>query len=303
MTTICTGLSLVGALLAAQSQPVADVPLPPPPAGTKQLPAAAASPGSTDKPLLFVADLAAQGVPVAEAAAVTDALVTALSSRGLFRVVSSKEVAQMLGVERQRQLLGVCEANEGACAGNVAEATGARFVLSGSLSLLGPTYQLSLQMLDTVKGQPVGRASRLSADLGVLRAQVPYAVAEATGVPLPPPPSRVLQVSMIAVGGAAAVGGAFTGLLALSRQTVLNEELCPGATKGAGCAGVNLRPRAYYVEQNQALTTQKFLSVGLMAGGALLAAAGVWLLPAPEGGPRVALVPGPGGVVVAGVWP
>ena len=75
-----------------------------------------------------------------------------------------------------------------------------RFVLSGALSRLESSFQLSLQLLDTVKGQPLGRSVRIAPDLEVLRAQVPYAAAEATGSPLPPPHaplSRALRGELV----------------------------------------------------------------------------------------------------------
>src|SRR5690606_26317788 len=100
-------------------------------------------------------------------------------------------------------------------------------VMTGSLSRLGSTYELSLQMLDTVKGQPLGRSTRLASRVETLRQLMPWAAAEASGAPLPPPASRVLPYSLMAGGGAALVGGGVSGLIALSRQKVLNDELCP----------------------------------------------------------------------------
>src|SRR5207244_1460311 len=127
----------------------------------------------------------------------------------------------------------------------------ARFVLSGQLSRLGTAYQLSLQMVDTQKGQPVSRALRLSDDIEKLRATVPYAAAEATGSPFPPQPSRLPALGAITVGAAAFLAGAVLGMLALSRQTVVNDELCPtGASDFQRCTGTSLNPRDYYLQQD-----------------------------------------------------
>jgi hypothetical protein len=254
-----------------------------------------------EKPRLLVSDLAAQGVTPEEAAAFTDAAVASLSDRGLFQVLSARELVAILGAERQRQILGVCEQNASACGNDLNAAAQVRFVLNGALARVGSAYQLTLQMLDTVKGQPIARASRLSNDLQVLRAQLPYAVAEATGSPLPPPPSRVLQYGLLAAGGAAIVAGGFSGMLAFSRQSVLNDELCPGGAAGDNCAGEGLRPRSYYLEQNQSLREQKNLSAGLVVAGAAAAVAGLLLMPPPEGGPRIALLPQPRGIALVGI--
>lgn len=265
--------------------------------------AAAEPQAAAEKPRLFVATLAAQGVDPTEAAAFTDAIGATLASRGLFRVITTKDLESLLGAERQKQLLGVCEADPSACSQSAADAVTARFVLSGQLSRLGTAYQLSLQMVDTEKGQAVARALKLSDDLKTLRALVPYAAAEATGSPLPPPPSKVLPIALLAAGGAAFVAGSVLGMLALSRQTVVNDELCPtGNLPLARCEGVALRPRDYYLSQDAAIGTQKTIALGLVIGGAVVAALGIVLWPAADQSPRVALLPSFNGAALVGLW-
>ncbi len=293
------GLWGLGALADGGTLP----PMPPPPAGFKPAAAPAAAPAlqPEEKPRLLVSDLVAQGASPEQAAALTDALVQTLGARGLFQVLSSKDVQAMLSTERQRQLLGTCEQEPSACAQDLGGAMGARYVLTGALSRLGSTYELSLQVLDTVKGRPVGRSTRLANAVDTLRLLVPYAAAEASGAPLPPPASRVASYSLLAGGGLAFVGGGFVGLLALSRQSVLNEELCPGG-KGQ-CNAEGLGRLSEYQERNRQLGTQKTLGLGLMAAGVALAGVGLWLMPPPEGGPRVALVPSGNGAALVGVLP
>ena len=97
------------------------------------------------------------------------------------------------------------------------------------------------------------------------------------------------------------------GLIALSRQKVLNDELCPeGPPEGSGdgtCEGRNLRELDYYRSENDRLARDKTLSLVTMAAGAGLIAAGFYLMPPPEGGPRIALVPMGRGFALAGVLP
>ena len=187
------------------------------------------------------------------------------------------------------------------CSQDVAQLLTARFVLSGQLSKLGSAYQLSLQMVDTQKGQPVARSLRLSDEIGTLRTLVPYAAAEATGSPLPPPPSKVAPITLLAAGGAAVIGGAVLGMLALSRQAVVNDELYPGgAVSLMRCTGISLRPHDYYVQQDQSIGLQKTVSLALLLGGAALAVLGIVLWPADTGAPRVALLFSPSGLAVAG---
>ncbi len=260
--------------------------------------------GAEGLPRLAVMDLAPQGATPEQAAAMTDALVQSLASRKLFQVISGRDLETLLGAERQKQLLGVCAANPADCATDLASATVARFVLSGQLSQVGSAFQLSLQMVDTEKNETVGRSARLANDLQTLRSVVPYAAAEATGSPLPPPPSRVVPISLMAVGGGTFIAGGVVGLLALSKQQLLNEELCPSMpSPGERCTGVNLHPRDFYVQRDAELSSQKALSVGLMVGGAAMMAAGALLMPPAE---RAALsawvVPQPNGFALVGAF-
>lgn len=263
--------------------------------------AAPAPAAATDtKPRLVVLELtAAGGVEPQLARALTEAVTGEVAARGFFSVVSSTDVQTLLGLERQRQLTG-CAEDSSSCATELAGALGARFVLSGTLARLGNAYQLTLQTLDATRAQPVGRATRFASGLEALRAQLTYAVAEATGTPLPPPPSRVVPYSLMAGGGLAVVGGGVIGLQALARQAALDRELENGLQQPE-----SMRPRAYYTDESRAIGRQKTLSVVVLGAGAALAGVGLWLNPpavTPPAGPPagVALVPGLGSVSLAG---
>jgi TolB-like protein len=297
VTGVLCGLLWISSAEAQQPP----LPMPPPPPGTSARPAAQAKPDA--RPRLLVTDLTAQGVSAQEAAAMTDAVVQSLTERNLFEVLSRRDVETLLTAERQRQLLGTCDSSPEACAQDVGGALGARYVLSGSLSKLGPTYELAIQVLDTVKGRPVGRSTRLARELSTLRELVPYSVAEASGSPLPPPASRVLPYSLIGGGSAALLGGGVYGLIALSRQKVLNDELCPEDPVDGTCQGRNLRELDFYRQENDRLARDKTLALVSMAAGAGLLAAGFYLMPPPEGGPRIALVPMGRGLALVGVLP
>ena len=256
-------------------------------------------------PRLAVSDLTAQGVSPEQAAAMTDAVIASLSNRKLFQVISSRDVQALVSAERRRQLLGICETDPSACALDLGAASDARFVLSGQLARIGSAFQISLQMVDTQKGQPVARSTRLAADLETLRSLVPYAAAEATGSPLPPPPSRILSVLVITAGGGALFSGGVVGLLELAKQQQLNDELCPsGAVAGDRCTGVNLHPRDFYIQKERELKVQQGLALGLMIGGAAIAGVGIWLMPPAERAKVSALlVPQPSGFAVVGAFP
>ena len=87
---------------------------------------------AADKPKLAVLDFQAQGVPAETAQALTTAASQHLASRGFFEVVTSADIQTLLGVERQKQLIG-CSDSASSCTAELAGAMGSRFVLSGSV--------------------------------------------------------------------------------------------------------------------------------------------------------------------------
>lgn len=292
---VLPGLLLAVALAADAPAPPAD---PAPPVDT-------AAPAQPEKPRLFVVDLVPQGVTADEALALRDAVVAALNAQKLFDVVSSRDVQTLLGVERQRQLMGAC-ADEAQCASEAGALLQARFVLSGQLSKVGDAVQLQLQGLDTEKSRPLGRSTRIARTLDGLRALVPWMAAEAVGAPLPPPPSKVPAVMLLAVGGATFVTGGILGLQALATQTAVNDQLCPGgAQPGMRCEGANLSPREVYVRQSADLQARQGVALGMLIGGAALTALGVVLFPSDVTATRFAarVVPTGTGVAVVGVLP
>lgn len=258
------------------------------------------------KPRLVVNDFAALQVTTEEANAMTDAVVTYLSSRGLFEVLGPRDVQTIIGAERQRQLLGACGDDGMGCTADLSKLVAARFILSGQLARMGTAYQLTLQLIDSEKSQPIGRSAKLAGSLEAIRETIPYAASEATGSPLPPPPSRVVPITLIGAGGATLLGGGVVGLLALAREGQLNDELCPGGPQLSGrCEGVNLRPREFYVEAEKSLTMQKLLSVGLMTAGAVMLALGIVLMPPDDARTRISarvLFTGNGFALAGGFW-
>jgi hypothetical protein len=258
------------------------------------------APGS--KPKLVVLEMSgAGGVPQDVAAALTETVTAEVAGRGFFEVMGAQEVRTLLGVERERQLLGKGCGDDGGCLTELGGAIGARFVVSGTVTKLGEAYQLNLQALDTQKGKPLGRTTRLAKDLETLRAQIPYAVAEACATPLPPPPSRVLPYSLAAGGAVVLAAGAISGFDGLSRERVANSEFA------AGIANPSVyKTWSFYQAESSSIALEKTLSlVGLFAGAGIIAA-GVYLNP-PEvvsgAGVHLSMLPTAGGIAVVGTLP
>lgn len=226
-----------------------------------------------------------------------DAVAAEAGRRGYFDVISSREVQSLLGLERQKQLLG-CATDATSCFAELSGALGARFLLTGTLAPLGASWQLSLQMQDTTKSSTVGRSTRIAKNIEALRGLLPWAIAEATGTPPPPAPSKVGPLVMIVGGGLVAAAGGIFGLQALGTEVSLRREL----DRGVDVPG-RLDTLASYQAQERPLTIQKALGlVGLIVGGTVLAG-GILLWPPDVARAQLSLVPTGTGAAVVGIFP
>ncbi|MBL8918464.1 MAG: hypothetical protein JNJ54_06355 [Myxococcaceae bacterium] len=89
-----------------------------------------------------------------DGAAFSEMLVNSIDGTGMFRVISSKEIVTLIGLERQRQLLGCSE--DSSCMAEIANALGSELVAQGSVGKVGATYLVSVRLID-------GRTSRTAA--------------------------------------------------------------------------------------------------------------------------------------------
>lgn len=253
--------------------------------------------GATEKPRLAVLDLQPNGAPPEVAAALTEAITQEATRRGFFEVMSSSDIRTLIGVERQKELLGCSDAAT-SCTAELAGALGARFVLSGSLSKLGDALQLTLQTLDTSKAQPIARSVRIASEVRELVDQLPSAVAEATATPLPQPPSRALPISLVTAGGAAIVAGAILGFATILEENGLGRDLARDPRSG------EFLRFSDYQALDERLGLQRTLSlVSLIAGAALVGTGIFFFVRTPSSGASAVLVPLPNGLALAGVWP
>lgn len=232
------------------------------------------------------------------AAAMTESVTAEVAVRGFFEPISAGEIATLLGLERQRQLLG-CDGAD-SCTSEIAGALGAPYVMSGSLARVEGIYQLNLQVTDTAKGRVLARSTKVARDFQSLRALIPWAVAEASGTALPPPPSRVLPISLIAVGGASFIAGGVLGLIALNEEATIMGELRSDDMNRA----VVLESADGFRQRLAQTAVNRTLALTALLAGAALVGLGAFLLPpeAPQTGVRAMLVPSPGGLAFVGVF-
>ncbi len=253
---------------------------------------------AAEKPKLVVLELSAgAGVEASLTAPLTEAITSEVQTRGYFDVLSSRDLQSLMGLERQRELLGCSDASK-SCMAEISGALGARFVMTGSLARLGDAWQLTLTALDSQKAQPLGRATRLARSLEALRTMLPFAVAEATATPSPPPPSRLLPYTLLGVGAAASLFGLVWGALGLSQE----QQLATLLDAGAGTPGL-LGTRAGYEAQLRNLETQRWVAVGALGAGVASLILGAVLMPADGSSATIALVPTGNGLGLAGVFP
>jgi hypothetical protein len=150
----------------------------------------------------------------------TGHLAQQLSFQGV-RTITSAEIAALLGLDRQRALLGC---HDDHCTANITDALGVDGVLTGSVTRLDKSFQLDVKVLKTGDGTPLASASassddndRLVGTFVVIAQQLAKQLASKlqrelktdASVELVQGPSTVKRLSWapLAVGGAAAITG------------------------------------------------------------------------------------------------
>jgi hypothetical protein len=179
----------------------------------------------------------------------------------------------------------------------LAGALGAQFVLSGSIAKLGDAYQLTLQLLDSRHPGMTRRSMHLARDVTGLRDQLPIAVAEVTGTPLPPAPSHLLPYGLMVGGALGVVSGGVVALAATTTKTQYEKELSIGQQTPSV-----LKTYGYYTQAQQQLNVEWGIAIGVATAGAVLIATGAWLNPSEGGGVKVTLAPDARGAAVVGTW-
>src|SRR4051812_26076974 len=90
----------------------------------------------------------------------------ALTAQG-FRVTTAKEIEELVGLERRRQLAGCDESSN--CLSELANALGVDAIISGEIGKLGGKYQILLKVNSALDGRQLSSYSaRTSSEEGVL---------------------------------------------------------------------------------------------------------------------------------------
>jgi TolB-like protein len=121
-------------------------------------PAVAADP----REKLVMLPLSAEESLKQQAAAASELLLTELGKDGRYEVLGTSELQTLLGVERQKQLLG-CNDEANSCMTELSGALGAPYVLSGALTRTAEGLRIDLKVIQTEKATVLARAGGLAA--------------------------------------------------------------------------------------------------------------------------------------------
>jgi hypothetical protein len=203
-----------------------------------------------------------------------DQFATMLGEEG-FRVTTQKDLESVLGLERQRQMMGCGDdATSAACAAELAGALGTDIVVSGSIAKSGDAFLVSIRFLSK-EGKPVaagstrvigevqllewlrGQARALAGQMNVMLDHAPVGGGLVRSSPV------VLRWVPAIVGAAAVLGGAVSYGLSYSDRNIIAMSSNPVGEQGAIAEG----------------QTRQDLGVSLMiVGGVFIAASIVWVL-------------------------
>jgi hypothetical protein len=214
-------------------------------------------------------------------------LIGRLASEALV-VTTSRDVQQLLGLERQRQLLG-CDTTEGSCVAELAGALGVEVVLRGSIAKSESGFIVTLRALRADNGRPLvapnARVASEAALLDWLDEQASVIAAELLRILRPMPSSPANRWIPAMVGGAMVVaGGVCIGVSAKNYDSLTG----------------NNPPPLDQISPVR-LDGERLLPVGITlaaVGAAALAWSVVWNATSPKPVQAV-LAPLPGGAVVS----
>src|SRR5512135_1092998 len=98
-----------------------------------------------------------EGVPSSTAAAITEAVVAEVRKQSKAEVITQREIASILSLEKQKAMLG-CETD--ACMAELGGALGTDRLVAGDMAKLGESFLLHLRVVDVKKVRVAAQADR-----------------------------------------------------------------------------------------------------------------------------------------------
>lgn len=104
----------------------------------------------------------ASGVDAALGPFLTQVIAGEVADRTGSSPLVSADIRDLLGFERQKQMLG-CSEDDSSCLAEIGGALGVSRVVAASVSVSGERYLVTISLLDTQKARPLGRAAESTA--------------------------------------------------------------------------------------------------------------------------------------------
>jgi hypothetical protein len=143
--------------------------------------------------------LSGLGIPADKLQYYSDHLAQQLSVSGV-RVITQAELAALIGLERQKELLG-CANDSGTCTAEITAALGVDGIVTGSLGFHGDEFQLDIKVVATGDKPPLSVYSQRGAtrslldeiDLAAWQVAIDVLHVLRPGTPPPPKPAPVVR--------------------------------------------------------------------------------------------------------------
>lgn len=90
------------------------------------------------------------------AAAIGEQLLTELGRNGRVKVIGKSDIATILGLERQRELMG-CTDSSASCLAEMGGALGAQYIVAGAIARVGSQLRLDIKLLQADRGDVLVR--------------------------------------------------------------------------------------------------------------------------------------------------
>ncbi|MDP1827607.1 MAG: hypothetical protein Q8L48_30325 [Archangium sp.] len=159
----------------------------------------------------------------------TDTFAQLLAERGAVRVTTQREIAALLGLERQKQLLGCTDASVN-CVAELAGALGVDGVVSGSVGRLGSAFTVNVKIVSARDGSALGARSGRVKDDDELHAWFVETAHQLSDALVPPSPAGLRGKAWVGwlAGGLAAGAGVTLILLGnADAQTISDPDRAP----------------------------------------------------------------------------
>lgn len=171
----------------------------------------------------------------------TELVASSVAERPSISVITTNDLRKVSELEAQKSVMN-CE--DDSCLAELANAMGARYVVSGTIGKLESSYITTLTLFDSDEARSVGRKSVQAKSLDELPAVINTAVASLFGPfavkePSPPPAEGAMSTTGWLGIGAVAVGAsafAIGGLGALFSELTTQDKSAPLADKEAALA-------------------------------------------------------------------